>query len=463
MGSKIKQAFILLIFIPSTFIIASLFGVKILPAFIIASVFGIYFWICYIILIITKVLYIGKGKKIKPMSVLLIYFIGPLIVIFFYWVETAAINTWTDSPAFIISSVLGIFGYVWMCFNILIMIKFKFIERNIEIRFLTTFHATMSSIALFFGAAHGLWLTYLATSNDIQFYTGTIGLVIFIVLMALALFFMSNSFKNNRKIMNFRVFAYKKKFRYNLNKFLHNITILAVFIIFIHTLVSYTAIDSQLMRGVYFFFFIFTLVGWVTHKIVRRLRIESDPYIHRKGSWDALVSKILKEPDEQWTLQVMKEVPSLYTCMQCGTCTEGCPVAPISNGRYNPRAILEKVLLGQKKILQEEQDELKENVWLCSTCQICVEQCPQKINVTEVLSFIKNRCFRGGYSTEGFKLQAKMIFDHGLAIPFTNPILKRREQLGLSEMKVANLEEIQKVMKEAGLDLSTPEEGMTKK
>lgn len=404
-------------------------------------------------------------SKIKQAILLLITFFIPTIISIFYWVETSAIVYWSIKPAFIINSVFGIFAYVWMCITILIISKIKFIEKNFSMRFLSNFHTYMSSIALFLGTAHGLWLVFLVfgTSSVELFVTGTIGFLIFLILMTLALFFMTNSFKNNRKIMNFRVSAYKKKFRYNLNKFLHNITMLAIFIIFIHTQVSYTAIASQLMRGVYFFSFIFTLIGWVSHKIVRRLRIESDPYIHRKGSWDALVSKILKEPDEQWTLQVIKEVPSLYVCIQCGTCTEGCPVAPISNGRYNPRSILEKVLLGQKKILQEEQDEQQENVWLCSTCQKCVEQCPQKINVTEVLSFIKNRCFNKGYSTEGFKLQAKMIFDHGLAIPFTNPILKRREQLGLSEMKVANLEEIQILMKEAGLDLSTPEEGMSKK
>ena len=458
MGSKIKQLLILFIIIPVSFIIASLLGIKILPAFIIASVFGIYAWICYIILIITKVQYIGK-RKIKPVSVLLIYFIGPLIVTLFYGIATGKINTWEDSPAFIISSMLGIFAYVWMCFNILIMIKVKFIEKNIEIRFLTTFHATMSSIALFFGAAHGLWYTYLGTSNDNQFYTGTIGLVIFIVLMALALFFMSNRLVRSNKILKFRVSVYEKKFRYNFNKILHNITILAVFFILLHTLVSYTAIDSDLMSGVYFFFFILTLIGWVSHKVVRRLQVDSDPYIHRKGSWDALISEDLKESDKEWILKIMKKNPSLYVCFQCGTCTEGCPVAPMSNGKYNPRLMIEKILLGQKKMLEDDQDS---NIWLCSTCQLCVEQCPQKIELTEIFVSIKNESFEEGKSPKGFQLQAKMVFDHGMSIPYTTPILKRREQLGLSEIKFADSKEIQTLLKEVGLDLSTTEGGIEK-
>ncbi len=458
MGSKIKQLLILLIFIPTAFIITSLIGINILPAFIIASVFGIYIWICYVILIITKVQYIGK-RKIKPVLVLLIYFIGPLIVTFFYGVETAAVNYWTEKPAFIISSILGIFAYVWMCFNILIMIKSKFIEKNIEIRFLMTFHSTMSSIALFFGAAHGLWYTYLETSNDNQFYTGTIGLVIFIVLMALALFFMSNRLIRSKKIQKFRVSLYEKKFSYNFNKILHNLTIVAVFFIFVHTLLSYTAIESIIMSGVYFFFFILTLIGWVSHKVVRRLQIDSDPYIHRKGSWDSLLSEDLEESDKEWILKIMKQHPSLYVCIQCGTCTEGCPVAPMAKGRYNPRLLIEKILLGQKKMFEDDRDS---NIWLCSTCQQCVEQCPQKIELTEIFVSIKNEWFEKGKSPEGLQLQAQMIFDHGMSIPYTAPILNRREQLGLSEIKFADSKEIQTIMKEAGLDLSKSEGGIEK-
>jgi len=458
MRSKIKQLLILPILIPVAFIAASLLGMRILPAFIMASVIGIYVWICYIILIITKVQYIGE-RKIIPVTVLLIYFIGPLIVVFFYWVETAAVNTWTDTPNFIISSVLGIFAYVWMCFNILIMMKFKFIEKNIEIRFLTTFHAAMSSIALFFGAAHGLWLTYLGTSSDDQFNTGLIGLVIFIVLMGLALIFMSNRLMRVENILKFRVSVYKKKYRYNFNKILHNFTVLAVFFIFLHTLISYTATDSMLMSAVYFLFFILTLISWVSHKLVRRLQIDSDPYIHRKGSWDVKISEDLEEADREWILKILKDHPSLYVCIQCGQCTEGCPVAPMSDGKYNPRLMIEKILLGQKRMLEDDRDS---NIWLCSTCQLCVEQCPQKIELTEIFVSIKNESFEDGKSPEGFQLQAKMVFDHGMSIPYTPPILKRREQLGLPEIKFADNKEIQTLLKEVGLDLSTKEGGLEK-
>ncbi len=121
--------------------------------------------------------------------------------------------------------------------------------------------------------------------------------------------------------------------------------------------------------------------------------------------------------------------------------------------------MIEKILLGQKEMLEDNCDS---NIWLCSTCQQCVEQCPQKIELTEIFVSIKNECFEKGNSPEGFRLQAKMIFDHGMSIPYTAPILKRREQLGLSEIKFADNKEIQLLLKEVGLDLSTSKEGIEK-
>ena len=403
------------------------------------------------------------NSKMKRVLLLFIYFFSPALTMLFYYLEGGVIS-WSDKPAFIINSVLGILAYVFMCFNILFMTKIKVIEENFSLRFLTNFHTIMSSIALFLGAAHGLWLIYLGRFQIItplslgQFYTGTIGFIIFIVLMALALFFMTNRLVKSKKIMKFRASAYKKKFRYNLNKVLHNITVLAVFLIFLHTLLSFTALRSTLMRGVYFFFFILTLIGWVSHKVVRRIRVETDPYVHRKGSWD-FISELIKESDEQWTLEIIKEIPSLYVCIQCGVCTNNCSVAPVSNGRYNPRLIMQEILRGQRETLETDHQP---DIWLCSTCQKCVENCPQKIDITEIFSYVKNECFVKGISTDGFQRQAKMIFEYGSAIAITNPILKRREQLGLSEIKFTDLEEIQLMMKETGLDLSTSEEGMSK-
>ena len=142
--------------------------------------------------------------------------------------------------------------------------------------------------------------------------------------------------------------------------------------------------------------------------------------------------------------EVLKHNASLSYCYQCSTCSGGCPVALITNGKYNPRKIIEEAILGLKDKLVESQDP---NPWLCSTCQKCVELCPQKVELTEIFILIKNRCFENHKYPEPFYLQGLSVLENGIAIPYSNAIVARRKTLGLPEIKTAPIEEIKTLMK----------------
>ena len=88
--------------------------------------------------------------------------------------------------------------------------------------------------------------------------------------------------------------------------------------------------------------------------------------------------------------ELLKHNASLSYCYQCSTSSGGCPVALITDGKYNPRKIIEEAILGLEEKLVEKQEP---NSWLCSTCQKCVELCPQKVELTEFFTLIKNKCF----------------------------------------------------------------------
>ncbi len=148
--------------------------------------------------------------------------------------------------------------------------------------------------------------------------------------------------------------------------------------------------------------------------------------------------------------ELINENLSLSYCYQCATCTGGCPVALKTLGKYNPRKIIELSLLGLEQRLIKNQDV---NIWLCSTCQKCVEYCPQHVFLTEIFTTIKNHCAKAGLAPEAFYLQGKSIFDSGLAIPFSSAILRRREKLGLPAIKTPNVDEIQSLLKETGFDV----------
>ena len=140
---------------------------------------------------------------------------------------------------------------------------------------------------------------------------------------------------------------------------------------------------------------------------------------------------------------------SLNYCFQCATCSGGCPIARLTNGIYNPRKIIEESLLGLKDRLIEAQDP---NVWLCSTCQKCVELCPQHVELTEVFNTLKNISVKAGKYPQAFKTQSISVLENGVAVPFTAPIIRRRGQLGLPNIEITSVSEIQILLKEVGFD-----------
>ncbi len=154
--------------------------------------------------------------------------------------------------------------------------------------------------------------------------------------------------------------------------------------------------------------------------------------------------------------EVIGHNASLSYCYQCSTCSGGCPVALITEGMYNPRKLIEEAILGFQERLINSQDQ---NIWLCSTCQKCVELCPQKVELTEIFTLIKNKCFDVGKCPEAFYSQAQAVLEHGVAIPYSKAINTRREKLGLPEINTASLEEIKKIMQYTDFDKHIIREG----
>ncbi|MHA1256677.1 MAG: hypothetical protein ACTSPS_13875 [Promethearchaeota archaeon] len=99
------------------------------------------------------------------------------------------------------------------------------------------------------------------------------------------------------------------------------------------------------------------------------------------------------------------------------------------------------------------------NSWLCSTCQKCVELCPQKVELTEIFTLIKNKCFEAGKVPDAFIAQGRAVMDYSVAIPYSKAIETRREKLGLPVIKLAAVDEIQKILKETNFESNILKEG----
>jgi heterodisulfide reductase subunit C len=79
-------------------------------------------------------------------------------------------------------------------------------------------------------------------------------------------------------------------------------------------------------------------------------------------------------------------------CYQCGTCSGACPVAAAGGMDYTPRAIMRMVQAGlQDEVLSSQ------TIWTCASCYACVVRCPRDIEITDVMTQLRNVALGRGY------------------------------------------------------------------
>ena len=126
-------------------------------------------------------------------------------------------------------------------------------------------------------------------------------------------------------------------------------------------------------------------------------------------------------------------------------CSGACPVAQVTQGRYNPRRLILDALLGLKEKIFGKENAF--NIWGCTVCDTCDEVCPQKVELTEIFTILKNKSIEKGEGPEYYITQASTIFENGKAIPMQSAIERRREQLGLPKILVPDVGELQELLK----------------
>ncbi|MBI4700623.1 MAG: 4Fe-4S dicluster domain-containing protein [Deltaproteobacteria bacterium] len=80
---------------------------------------------------------------------------------------------------------------------------------------------------------------------------------------------------------------------------------------------------------------------------------------------------------------------NLHKCMQCGTCSAVCPMAP--QMELTPRAAVAALQHGLA-----EQVTRSTTPWLCATCQICQARCPRGIELPRAMEALRLLRLRRG-------------------------------------------------------------------
>jgi len=386
--------------------------------------------------------------KINKIYLLFMYAIFPIIASIVYLIEEPMPYLGSDDLIHRIGSVFGIFAFIWMCFNIIIMTKIRVIETNYSLDWLNKFHMWTAVIAITLGSLHYPLMRIEGAIDPTQLRTGNFGWASFVILMVLAKIFMSNNLVKYKAIGKLRLATFIMRFKYGTNKILHNVMMVGLALIFYHSIISFTSTSSLYMLGVYYFFFGITIIVWFYHKLIRRFRSTSDPYAYRKSLWDDISSDGVSEKDRMWAFRSLKQNPSLYPCFQCGMCTSECPVSIVTKGNYNPRRNILATLLGYKDLLLKGDDL---SIWGCTDCHTCVEVCPQGIELTDLFASLKNQSIALGNGPGYIIEQARTIFDNAKAIPSQPAIKRRRQELGLPAVSEPDISEVQTLLTNLGI------------
>ncbi len=143
------------------------------------------------------------------------------------------------------------------------------------------------------------------------------------------------------------------------------------------------------------------------------------------------------------------DVEKLKYCFECGVCTASCSMAELLANDYNPRALLEKILLNPDEAVNLDQ------LWLCAWCYRCYKRCPQGLKVPEILSFVKTKAVEHG-RLEPLKIALQKIVKNIPLPTITTLVCFHPERSGIDkndilkkieQMRIESLKEKEKVVK----------------
>jgi heterodisulfide reductase subunit C len=129
-------------------------------------------------------------------------------------------------------------------------------------------------------------------------------------------------------------------------------------------------------------------------------------------------------------------------CYQCGACVGDCPAATYSDGRFNPREIMLKILYGFSEELLVEDSIL----WYCTNCYNCHERCPQQVKPVEVIISLKNLMADAGICPEPVAKTIEVFLNTGRTVPMNPAIDRQRQRFGLAPLPSVPMDEIRAII-----------------
>jgi len=138
------------------------------------------------------------------------------------------------------------------------------------------------------------------------------------------------------------------------------------------------------------------------------------------------------------TLERILDIEKLKYCFDCGICTASCSMAELLGKDYNPRRLLERIVLNPESVLSSEE------LWLCAWCYRCYKRCPQALKVPEIFLLMRTISVERGIVQASEKALRKIV--EKIPLPFVTSLVGfHPERAGLDKKKViGKMEELLK-------------------
>lgn len=112
-------------------------------------------------------------------------------------------------------------------------------------------------------------------------------------------------------------------------------------------------------------------------------------------------------------LEKLLDEEKLKYCFECGICTASCPMAELLGKSYNPRRLLERIMLSSEAVLASEE------LWLCAWCYSCSKHCPQALQLPEVFLLMRRLAKEKGHDEAYERSLEKIVKDVPLPLVAT--------------------------------------------
>ncbi|KPA10097.1 nitrate reductase [Candidatus Magnetomorum sp. HK-1] len=107
--------------------------------------------------------------------------------------------------------------------------------------------------------------------------------------------------------------------------------------------------------------------------------------------WNSQEKATKKIDKTQIIHSFISDDPETYeACVQCSVCTQVCPVVSASSSIGSPIDLTPQQVMNLLRIGLKDKALGTQMVWMCSTCYMCQENCPQHIPIADVFYELRN-------------------------------------------------------------------------